>query len=336
MMLVAAPSVPSPSHPNGGHRRRRWAVVALGLAATFVAPACQPTPPGPAVAAPAPASPTYVFERRAAPARTVVTRGGAWVATFTDGARTVTLAGPERTLAEPGVAASVTTSTWVRVLAAPFTGTVDQKWLATQAASTAPDVFAQALQYVAGAPDLLAGPLRVAGDAHYGPLDPEGKAIEGSDFNDYLGIPWTYGGKQDKPEADQVGSLDCSGYVRMLWGYRNHVPMAQDPDGSGLPRRAHQMLSGAPGVVIRANTGSQVKTFADLAPGDLVFFDAATDDGTQVDHVGIYLGIDSTGHQRFVSSRKTADGPTLGDLGGSSRLDGTGHYATAYRAARRL
>jgi len=50
----------------------------------------------------------------------------------------------------------------------------------------------------------------------------------------------------------------------------------------------------------------------------------------------MYLGVDSGGHHRFVSSRKTANGPTLGDLGGKSLLDGTGHYAVSFRAARRL
>lgn len=30
-------------------------------------------------------------------------------------------------------------------------------------------------------------------------------------------------------------------------------------------------------------------------PGDLVFFDAASDDGLPVDHVGIYVGLDAGG-----------------------------------------
>jgi hypothetical protein len=50
----------------------------------------------------------------------------------------------------------------------------------------------------------------------------------------------------------------------------------------------------------------------------------------------MYLGIDSGGHHRFISSRKTANGPTLGDTGGRSILDGTGFYAVAFRSARRL
>ena len=73
-----------------------------------------------------------------------------------------------------------------------------------------------------------------------------------------------------------------------------------------------------------------------LRPGDLVFFDASIDDGTQLDHVGLYLGIDTSGHPRFVSSRKSVDGPTMGDAGGNSTLDGTMLYARTFRAARRL
>jgi hypothetical protein len=68
----------------------------------------------------------------------------------------------------------------------------------------------------------------------------------------------------------------------------------------------------------------------------LVFFDAAADDGKQIDHVGIYLGRDAGGNHRFVSSRKSINGPTLGDYNGRSILNGTGLYAKAFRAARRL
>ena len=75
---------------------------------------------------------------------------------------------------------------------------------------------------------------------------------------------------------------------------------------------------------------------AALQAGDLVFFDASTTDGTQIDHAGIYLGSDSSGRARFISSRQTADGPTLGDVGGASILTGTGYWATAFRAVRRL
>lgn len=67
-----------------------------------------------------------------------------------------------------------------------------------------------------------------------------------------------------------------------------------------------------------------------------MFFDANPDDGTLVDHVGMYLGPDSVGAPRFISTRKSVNGPTLGDVGGRSVLSGTGLYATTWRAARRL
>ena len=44
----------------------------------------------------------------------------------------------------------------------------------------------------------------------------------------------------------------------------------------------------------------------------------------------------ATGHHRFLSSRGKADGPTLGDLGGTSLLDDGGHYSRGFRTARRL
>jgi cell wall-associated NlpC family hydrolase len=124
--------------------------------------------------------------------------------------------------------------------------------------------------------------------------------------------------------------------MRMIWGYRAGLPLTLSLTGTAIPRRAHEMYSSAPGIVTIPNSGTQVVDFARLAPGDLVFFDAATDDGTQIDHVGMYLGRDTAGDHRFLSSRKAINGPTLGDDGGKSILNGTGLYATAFRAARRL
>ena len=77
-----------------------------------------------------------------------------------------------------------------------------------------------------------------------------------------------------------------------------------------------------------------------LTVGVLVFYDASTDDGTQVDHVGMYLGKDQGGNHRFVSSRKSINGPTFGDYKGRSVLnpvEGTsGLYARSFRAVRPL
>src|SRR4051794_33095817 len=75
--------------PRPGRGRMRRAFLA-GLLAMLVLAGLATYPAG--------ASPVYTLTRQSDPARTVVTdAGGAWVATFTDGARTVALAGPSRT-----------------------------------------------------------------------------------------------------------------------------------------------------------------------------------------------------------------------------------------------
>lgn len=288
--------------------------------------------PGPAAPAPppeAPAPPTFTYTRLSDPERTAVyDAGGAWVATFTRGARTVRLRGPSRTFADPDTTATVTTGNWVRLLAAPWGGTVDEIWLRAALADRSADILAVAAEYVTGG----------ARDASYGPLV-DGLRAEGSDWNDYLGMSWRYPtGTLVEADPAALGSLDCSGYQRMVWGYRGGIELALSvrDDGDALPRRAVDILAAGPGVVTIPDGGAQVVELERLAAGDLVFFDAATDDGTAIDHVGLYLGVDSAGHHRFVSSRKVADGPTFGDLGGRSTLDGDGTYATSFRAARRL
>lgn len=260
------------------------------------------------------------------------------VATFTVGARTVTVRGPERVLAEPSTtAAYVRSTTWVRLLPRPFGGTVDKPWLVAALADASPDVLATASEYVTGAPTVTTPEGGVlSSDADYGPLLADGTREEGSDFNDYLGVAWTYGDRTDLPETRQAGALDCSGFVRMVLGYRFGVPMTLSPDGVALPRRSFEMLDKAPGVVTVRNSGTRPSSTAALAPGDLLFFDGSTDDGTRIDHVAVYLGPDNTGAPRFISSRKTVNGPTLGDVAGKSVLSGTGYYANAWRAARRL
>ncbi len=54
------------------------------------------------------------------------------------------------------------------------------------------------------------------------------------------------------------------------------------------------------------------------------------------DHVGIYIGRDLAGNDLFISSRKTANGPTIGSLGGPSYLNGEGFLAVALRRIRRF
>ena len=276
----------------------------------------------------APSGPdAWTATRLSAPSRTVIRdAAGALVAELTDGARTVLLAGPTRTWHEPGVSVSVSTMIWVRLLPVPYDGSfgsVERDWLVNAAADRSPDVLAIAFEYVAGAPTIERSGLRIAGDADWGALQADGTRVEGSDFNDFLGVLWTYGTTVDQPETGELGSLDCSGYVRMVYGYRLGMPMALAPNGVGLPRRARYQAGYGVSIPV-----PQV--------GDLVFFDASTDDGAAIDHVGIYLGVDSAGHRRFISSRKKANGPTMGDVGGASIIDGGGYWAAAFRAVRRI
>lgn len=281
----------------------------------------------------------YSLVRLGDPGRTVVRDGnGAWVATLTDGARTVALAGPRRRFTETSASHAVTSTTWVRILPTPFAGAMDVTWLEAARADTSPDVLAVAAQFLSGKPDRF-GPdgALLAADASYGPPLPDGTRQEGADWNDFRGVAATYADGVDEPEADQYRGLDCSGFVRMVWGKRSGIPLTRQPDrGRSLPRRAVHQAAEAPGVTPIPDTGRQVKSFDRLQPGDLVFFDASTEDGSAIDHVGLYLGLDDAGHHRFVSSRKSADGPTLGDLRGRSILDGTGLYAKSFRSTRRL
>lgn len=67
-----------------------------------------------------------------------------------------------------------------------------------------------------------------------------------------------------------------------------------------------------------------------------MFFKLDARTGDRLDHTGMYLGNDTEGHKVFISSREEANGPTIGDKGGASRLDGNGYYAAALRSAKRL
>jgi cell wall-associated NlpC family hydrolase len=264
---------------------------------------------------------------------------GNWLATFTNFARTVTLKGPSRTFAEPTTTtATVSSTTWVRLYPTVFKGAIDESWLDSALNDTSPDILQISMQYVDMAPELRdSAGLKIAGDADYGQLQPDGTRQEGSDFNDYLGIPWKYGTATDQPEATQLGNLDCSGFQRMVWGYRSGMAMSADAGSNALlGRSAYQIYASAPGIFIMYDKGVQLTSLSRLQPGDIVFHDTDPQDGTQIDHMGMYLGIDDTGHYRFISSRKSANGPTMGDFGGSSILDGSGLYATTFRAVLRF
>lgn len=282
---------------------------------------------------------SYTGYATGAGGRTLYYAKGRLGAVLTPGARTAVLYGSQRKFSESTTDATVSTRAWVRLLPAPWTSVSASwasSWLSANLGSETDDLLEIATQYITGAPDRVKDGLRYAGDAHYGPVGEDG-LIEGSDFNDYLGVDWTYGDRVDKPEAAQKGALDCSGFVRMVYGYRGGYPLEiGTPTGKALPRRAVQMHASAPGVTVVDGGAAKPASYAGLQPGDLLFWDASTDDGTDIDHVGIYLGVDSGGKHRFISSRKTVDGPTLGDVGGPSLLDGGTLYDRSWRAAKRI
>ncbi|MFF5454602.1 NlpC/P60 family protein [Streptomyces sp. NPDC012950] len=245
---------------------------------------------------------------------------------------------------------TVTHGDWVRVLDRPFDGTWTpelEERIRSWAGSTAPDVLACAAMFLPGGPAVTAGAgpaagRQVLGRAGYGHLDPRGNRYEGADFHEYMNLGWTFpDGTYTGPSSAQVGNLDCSGYTRMVFGHHHGVPLAAGADTSGtrLPRKSRDMAEYAPGVRVDRTAGGAPPAAARLQPGDLVLFNADSGDDGQtatVDHVGIYLGRDANGKRRFLSSRKTCNGPTMADLGGSSILDGTGTYAVKLHTVHRL
>lgn len=278
-----------------------------------------------------------------------------WVATFTNGSRTVTMSGENRDFSENNI--SVSHSTWVRLLAQPFSGTVDTSWinarlLENKTIGGVKDVLAHAVDH------LESGSL----NAKYG-VDAN---TEGSDFNDYLGVDhnysphWSetnqtlYNNWLDTNETAELGAMDCSGYMRMIWGYRMGMPMCynvnpNDPN-SRIPRRAYQIWDNAPGTTVMTgyvwNSADAATKLSKVRIGDLVFFNADTSSAIElnrVDHVGMYIGRDGANNMRFIHSRKSDNvGPTFTkDLNGKSILnnDGTNQYLLYVRSlvgAKRL
>ncbi len=307
----------------------------------------EPMAPGAAPSRVAAAAADLRFLRRDEPAgTTVVDTAGTVLATLTDGARTVTLDGPSRTFAEPQFGgAPVITRVWVRLLPHEWRAGAENEpwfgpWLQENLGSTAPDVLAVATEYLHGAPEERdAEGVRIRGDARYGPAGPPGAApVENSDFLDYLGVRWRFqDGEVGRPDRAHYGAVDCSGFLRLVYGYRSGYPLLEGDDpGPGLPRRARAMAEVGPGAVILPDTGSPPSNLGTLQAGDLLFFDLDQAPDRRIDHSAIYLGRDEAGQRRFVSSRVRADGPTLGDLGGTSLLDDGGHYARSFRGAKRL
>lgn len=244
---------------------------------------------------------------------------------------------------------TVTHNTWVRVLGSPFDGawtTEIDNQIQAWAADSRPDALAYAFMYVTGAPTVTSpalGGKTVFGEAQYGPLKADGTRIEFSDWNDFIGIPWDYpsGEHRDFPHGDVTvsGGMDCSGFVRTVFGRHMGIPLTFDTqfDGVNLPRRTRDIGPSGPGILVQ-NSVSSPPPLTSIQPGDVVLFDADTTEPVegQIDHNGIYLGQDANGNHRFISSRKVVSGPTLADLGGAAILNGGGTYATRLRKIRRF
>ncbi|NEA53590.1 hypothetical protein G3I60_05315 [Streptomyces sp. SID13666] len=242
----------------------------------------------------------------------------------------------------------VTHGTWVRVLAAPYSGTwtsalADQvrQW----AVDTSPDVIGYAMMFAfqgSTVTDPALSGKRIFGEAQYGPLAADGSRIEFSDWNDFSGMGWTYpnGEVRTFPHGSVTtsGGIDCSGFLRSVWRHMG-IPLTFDLnfDGLNLPRRTRDIGPYGPGVIVQQATGT-APSLTGLQIGDTVLFDADATEPIegQIDHNGIYLGVDSNGNNRFISSRKTVSGPTFADLGGPSIINGTGTFAARLRIIRRF
>lgn len=289
---------------------------------------------------------------------------GREVAWFTLGARTVTVLGAERCLSqravrfEGGVCPPVRHAIWAYTLPEPFLGRVSAAVFAdlrARAARGDTDLLDLALAYTESAPEGEAPDGSWQGPAGYGPAArPGGVPDEGSDWNDCLGVDDD--GRAPRPE--RLHTLDCSGLVRLVFRRDGHVPLrAEGTDFAHLPRRARQIATIAPGVLLHPQTPDAIRDHRGLRPGDLVFFHDRV--RKVVNHVGLYLGLDEGGpdgggtprapSHRFVSSRRHAGGPTMGDedhtYAGEDRrdrstarsvLDGDGFYANRFVAVRRL
>lgn len=293
-----------------------------------------------------PLFPGFRHVRASDPDRSLVYNAhGDLVATLTDGSRTVAMVGPHRRFAEPRTTgAHVDSTTWILLAPTPWASRLGSDaaysaWFTTALANIQPgsknaggEALAIAMSYV--------------GHAQFGPIRDGGRDNQ-ADFYDLLGIPWTWAdGTKSTPHPDLRGYVDCSGFVRLVWGAAMHMLMVKDDavpikgsraDIPALPRYARQIATTAPSTTVfdsvdKAPTANQLSR---LQPGDLVFF-AQKADPKYISHCGMVMGLDSTDHIRFISSRAVVNGPSMGDNNKIAILDGTGYYATHLRKAIRL
>ncbi|GGZ28008.1 hypothetical protein [Streptomyces poonensis] len=151
-----------------------------------------------------------------------------------------------------------------------------------------------------------------------------------------------YGERVHDQTGQAVSYALCFGYRNTTNHYRARLSFLTS---GTVELRVEKVVENAVSELTDAavSPGSGPPAAAQLQPGDLVLFNADSGDdwdknGTirrTTDHVGIYLGPDAAGKRRFLSSRKTVNGPSMADLGGASFLDGTGTYAMTLHTVRR-
>ena len=242
----------------------------------------------------------YDVRRVSDPNRTeIVTKQGKLVAVMTDGSRTAHLQGPKRILSEPRFTpAKINTTEYVRL--APkewYAAAANEQWFAAWLSKAlvdrSPDILAIAMEYTYGAPPKKdKNGVQYSGDASFGPLsniDPDGRA-ENSDFYDYLGKKWDFPDGEMPPSETHFRSLDCTGFVRMVYGYRSGYPLlGKNTKGAGLPRQAIAIGGFGPGTQLMPNTGKRAANIDRLLPGDILLFNAGPVQNEHIEHSGIYL-----------------------------------------------
>ncbi|NUQ75979.1 MAG: hypothetical protein HUU21_20760 [Polyangiaceae bacterium] len=270
--------------------------------------------------------------------------GSTEVARFTEGAYTVAVKGyTTRSFATTdtdGSAVNVTHDTYVRTLPAPFSSSMSDtdktNWLLAAREANChgdKDILAIANQYAENAAETWVSGVRLMGDADYG---------SGCDFHDYLCTSWTPPDGNPRPAdlacqaslacpdplaASNIGSMDCSGFVRMVYGHRNNFeaqlpaytaslglsvfryPLSTSQAPTHLPRASRNQYRYGSGMKVIPFRVASVPTQAEidaLQPGDLVFFnldntsatccepstpdedDTCCEEG--ITHVGIFVG----------------------------------------------
>jgi hypothetical protein len=286
----------------------------------------------------------YHVDQAQDPPRTLLRSDDALVATLTHGARTVVVRGRQRTFTERATTeASVRTRDWVHIAERAFAGELTDSWasyLLGLIGTDTHDVLATSLQYLAGTPELRdANGVRYAGDAGFGFLNTD-EIRDGADFYDFLGVPWRFPDhdKIRRPSTRWKRQLDCSGYLRIVYGYRHGITLYHGNGAvDGLPRSAWAMADHAPSVVIASTARSDraPKDLSRLQPGDAVFFALHDERPGDISHSGICLGPDGEDRIRFVSSRGTINGPSFGDVAGDGVID-DGYFGLRLRRAIRF